>query len=366
MHWSRLTKTLCGIDGIWTDKYIECDADLSYFATVPLVNVTREEALRRATFHGVDTFGVVPLRRGSWGIRVKAEHYEDAAKQIRPDDYQKIIGPVYELSGFPVYTTEEGLAEFLGEANPLLEVKGTRRYGWGRAQRRKFLVKTSVPVVWDCKQGKDFLVSCNVAPKRTSKPRQESKYTLRPSTKAVDFPSLLRTTPTRTTPPVVSTTPARGSQENLPQALPTGKRGASAMNTTDAAAMDTGVQREVFFQPTPPAPTPQGQEDLATTLQRLLAPMQQQLAQLAPMNQRLEKLAEGLENVTNKDREDSNYETYDGENVELNLLQDDDTRANSGTSGFVAGEANPKGRGRRATAGNAANILNKTIRKSRA
>ena len=100
--------------------------------------------------------------------------------------------------------------------------------------------------------------------------------------------------------------------------------------------------------------------------------MQQQLAQLAPMNQRLERVAKGLENVTNKvayleaDREDSDYESYDGEDVELNLLQDDDTRANSGTSGFVAGEANPKGRGRRATAGNAANILNKTIRKSRA
>ena len=91
------------------------------------------------------------------------------------------------------------------------------------------------------------------------------------------------------------------------------------------------------------------------------------------MNQRLEQVAEGLENVTNKvayleaDREDSDYdESYDGMDVELDLLQGDETKNNSGAPGFVAGEANPKGRGRRANAGNAANILNKTIRKSRA
>ena len=72
------------------------------------------------------------------------------------------------------------------------------------------------------------------------------------------------------------------------------------MSAGDVAAMDTDVQQALASQPTPPAPTPQGQEDLATTLQRLLAPMQQQLAQLAPMNQRLEKVAEGLYNVTNK------------------------------------------------------------------
>mgnify|MGYP000686102277 CR=1 FL=1 len=73
--------------------------------------------------------------------------------------------------------------------------------------------------------------------------------------------------------------------------------------------------------------------------------MQQQLAQLFPMNQRLEQVAEVLENVTNKvayleaDREDSDYESYDGEDVELDLLRGDETKNNSGAPGFLAGEA---------------------------
>ena len=40
--------------------------------------------------------------------------------------------------------------------------------------------------------------------------------------------------------------------------------------------------------PATPTPTPQGQEELATTLQRLLAPMQAQLAHLVPMNEQLQ------------------------------------------------------------------------------
>ena len=143
------------------------------------------------------------------------------------------------------------------------------------------------------------------------------------------------------------------------------------MSAGDIAAMDTDVQQALASHPTPPAPTPQGQEDLATTLQRLLAPMQQQLAQLAPMNQRLEKVAEGLYNVTNKvayleaDQQDSDFDSFDGEEAELDLLQEDEKITNGGESG-PAGQENPKGRGRRTNAGNATHILNKTIRKNRA
>ena len=143
------------------------------------------------------------------------------------------------------------------------------------------------------------------------------------------------------------------------------------MNAGDVAAMDTDVQQALASQQAPPAPMPQGQEDLATTLQRLFAPMQQQLAQLAPMSQRLEKVAEGLNNVTNKvayleaDREDSDFDSFDGEDAELDLLQEDETMTNGGEFGS-AGQVSPKGRGRRTNAGNVANILNKTIRKSRA
>ena len=73
---------LCGQDGVLTGKYIESDADLGFFANVPLENVTREEALQRAKYHGGDIYGVVPLRSGSWAIRVLAGQYESAARQI--------------------------------------------------------------------------------------------------------------------------------------------------------------------------------------------------------------------------------------------------------------------------------------------
>ena len=112
-----------------TGIFITSDADKHFFAIVPLINATREQALERAKFHTAETFGVVPLRNGSWGIRVKSETYDAAAAAIRPDDFGAITGPVYELSGWPLYTTEEGVAEFLGVENPVQEVRGNRRYG---------------------------------------------------------------------------------------------------------------------------------------------------------------------------------------------------------------------------------------------
>ena len=39
---------LCGVDAVLTDKYIMSDEDRNFFAVVPLVGATREEALKRA------------------------------------------------------------------------------------------------------------------------------------------------------------------------------------------------------------------------------------------------------------------------------------------------------------------------------
>ena len=131
---------LCGVEAIVTGMYIMTDEDRNFFSVVPLIDATREEALKRAAYHGADTWGVVPMRNGSWAIRVRREQYESAAKQIRPEDYASITGLVYELKGFPEYMCEDGVREFLGNANPLVEVKGSTKYGWGEARRRKFLV----------------------------------------------------------------------------------------------------------------------------------------------------------------------------------------------------------------------------------
>ena len=139
---------LCGQDAVITGKYILCDEDRQFFSVVPLLDTTREEALKLAAYHGSDTFGVTPLRNSGWGIRVRATQYETAAQKIRPEDFQTITGPLFEVSGFPENTSEEGVRQFLGDANPLLEVKRNEKYGWGDGKRRKFLVKVGIPILY--------------------------------------------------------------------------------------------------------------------------------------------------------------------------------------------------------------------------
>ena len=56
---------LIGCDAALTGKYIDTDEDKHFFSVVPLLNATREEALKRADYHGSDTWGVVPPRNGS-------------------------------------------------------------------------------------------------------------------------------------------------------------------------------------------------------------------------------------------------------------------------------------------------------------
>ena len=142
---------LCGVDALQTGKYITSQEDRDFLSVVPLPGVSREDALQRAAFHGADTFGVVPLKNGEWAIRVRSTQYESAAQKIRPDDFASIVGPIYELAGFPQYVCDEGVREFLGEANPLIQVRGSRKYGHGDGRRRKFLVKVSIPIVWSHK-----------------------------------------------------------------------------------------------------------------------------------------------------------------------------------------------------------------------
>ena len=101
---ARISKTLeptflklCGREGILTGKFFETDEDRAFFSVVPLVNTTREEALKRAAYHGSDTWGVVPPKNSSWGVRVLSEMYEEAVKKIQPDDHATILGRFTKL-----------------------------------------------------------------------------------------------------------------------------------------------------------------------------------------------------------------------------------------------------------------------------
>ena len=54
---------MCGRDGVLTGKFIESEEDKNLFASIPL-DVSREKALERASFHGAECWGVVPQRNG--------------------------------------------------------------------------------------------------------------------------------------------------------------------------------------------------------------------------------------------------------------------------------------------------------------
>ena len=203
---------------------------------VPLLDTTREEALKLAAYHGSDTFGVTPLRNCGWGIRVRATQYETAAQKIRPEDFQTITGPLFEVSGFPENTSEEGVRQFLGDANPLLEVKRNEKYGWGDGKRRKFLVKVGIPIIWEHKQGPDFMVTSKLAPPRTPKKpsTEQPTYTFRGSTKTASFPKpqSAKTRPSESTTSVSST----GTKRKQGIAAVTGDDGASMeLDTAEAA-----------------------------------------------------------------------------------------------------------------------------------
>ena len=150
---------LCGRDGVLTGKYIETEEDKLAFATVPL-DCSREKALERAAFHGAECWGVVPQRNGLSGNRVLREQYERLAKLFRPDDYQKITGETYEISGCPTYMDEDGLAEFLAPETVVVQFNGTTTKGKKEQARRSFFVKTANKVTCTYKHGEDFFATC--------------------------------------------------------------------------------------------------------------------------------------------------------------------------------------------------------------
>ena len=68
---------------------------------MPLVDATREAAMAKAREHEAQTYGVVETRSGSWGVRVLSTEYEALAKGLRPENFWKVTGVTYEISGLP-------------------------------------------------------------------------------------------------------------------------------------------------------------------------------------------------------------------------------------------------------------------------
>ena len=67
---------LHGKDGMGVGKFIENDEDRYFFSTVPLDNATFDQAMALAKFHGLNAWGVSPLKRGGWETRVQTPEFE--------------------------------------------------------------------------------------------------------------------------------------------------------------------------------------------------------------------------------------------------------------------------------------------------
>jgi hypothetical protein len=135
------------------------------------VDENREGAIAKARQHENNTYGVVQLRNGAWGVRVLTTEYEELAKLLRPDDFSSVTGVTYEISGLPAGMCSAALEEFLAPEIIVTQFKGTQRTGWGEGARRSFLIKTDVTIMWTRKQLGPFLATCKVSepPKRQNK-----------------------------------------------------------------------------------------------------------------------------------------------------------------------------------------------------
>ena len=68
--------------------------------------------MRQAAFLGDLACGVVTTFKG-FGISVRNTDFENAAKKVRPEDYQRLLGEKYEISGLPMSTGKDVLIEFV-------------------------------------------------------------------------------------------------------------------------------------------------------------------------------------------------------------------------------------------------------------
>ena len=126
-----------GKDGVITRPFFESDADKNMYRCVPLdTGISVQAALRQADFLGDQAFGVIATSRG-FGIRVKAESFEEVLKTMRPDDFQSFVGKKLEISGLPLAMGKESLQCFLGnwQVHPL--------YSFRQGFRRTWLVRAA-------------------------------------------------------------------------------------------------------------------------------------------------------------------------------------------------------------------------------
>ena len=330
---------------------------------MPLLNAGREEALKLASFHSAYSWGVEPLKNGFWGIRILTSQKEQAIKAIRPDDFATLTGVIYELGGFPEYMDEEGLTEFMGPVNPIVEITGSRRYGWGEFARRTFYVKTRDPIVWTLKQGDHFLVSCNVAPEKPYTPAKTCIYRFRGTGNQTTFPTL-STAATVVSATTLPSSVSTGRATGVKRALLSSSGDAMEVEDGKVASLPSagivpsaGAPLQKVQTPTVPlaiaVPSPGTQEMMTifqTLMRDVLASMKLQLGNIAPMADQLDRITsktEYLESLVLEGADDSmwvNPEERDEENSEGELEEADATGEKAGGRSGKGGRGKGNGK----------------------
>ena len=307
---------ISGNKGVWTGNFIETDADRNKYSIIPMPGMGREEVQKIANGHGAHAWGIVPMKRGEWGVRVLTQHTVEMAKLLRPEDHRVVTGPLYEISNLPTWMSEEGLGEFLGPSNTIIQVKARKEVGYRETARLKFLVKTSEDIVWRVKQGETFLAACKVVEKDSQKRTGKATETFKQPPKRMGAPS-------------VHVKPVQAVASPVRQVPTLGKRSARDMEQDDAGSMQTDAgrgsgegrltQQTEFVLPAPVVATqPTDMMAILQSIQSNMGAMQAQLGHLQPMNDQLQRVAKGLDTVTNKvsymeaQQEDSDY-NYDEE-----------------------------------------------------
>ena len=125
------------MDGVFTRKFYESDADRNRYKLVHLKDgSTIEAAQRQATWVAELTMGIVTTRRG-FAVPVAAVQYDTAVKLVDPNGSERLLGKRWETSGLLLSIGESALIDFLDNWRVFLE------YTFRQGARRTWIVRVA-------------------------------------------------------------------------------------------------------------------------------------------------------------------------------------------------------------------------------
>ena len=235
-----------GVDGVFSRAFYDGTENPFSKENYNVVMLPKEtpltDATKKAELMGEDALGVVVTRKGL-AIRVPREKFEQAAKSIRPADYEMMLGKIWEVSGLPTWMGKTALAEFLGswKCAPIRTFT-TGQQKWSRT----WIVRSQDEPMTKILQHVEGIAVIKEAQRLPGPKREVEKWSPPAARQHVEFPAkwaaLVKRQETddpqsakRTTPVAAAASPAAKAEEDL------GLKGTLAALTQ----MVTALQREV-------------------------------------------------------------------------------------------------------------------------